>query len=576
MRQLQPIEKQERIEMVDALRGLALLGILLANSPYTENFSSAADTTLSFLFHLLIEKKFITIFSMLFGFGFYVQLKRAEEAGINFRSYYLKRMFILLLIGCLHAYLFWNGDIIRNYALCGMALLLIYKWSPKRIITTGIIFSVVFTAMVFILNGAIGVRYSYDTAIVQEHPVADSYLRYLWINTRIDSFVNFIQDSPITMVFCFGNMLIGFWMARAGFFQHPQKFNLVRKKLIIAGLILGITASCVFWMITTGKLELTPALLWLPFLIVAGLLLQSLFYVSAFINLSRAKWSRKFLSLFIPVGKMSLTAYLFQTVFYLSVFFHWTNGFRLYGKIGLTETYLIALFFFILQILFCRLWLKYFDQGPVETLWKSISYKFSNNKTFKVMKQKLVITVACVLFSKIVFSQWETGAGIGISIPVTGYSEVLKTGWQLNADGRYRMKKGTFALGMKAQFVRLQKDKDPNDAFQNARMTIAPLLFIAEFSSVKGKVQPYMSGGLGITFFNLNYDTSPTNGETVFNVSFTMMPLVGLRYASIGNIYPFIESGFILLADGPPIGFPKGGKMTGYQSIVAGVCYRFR
>ena len=575
MRPLQPIEKQERIEMVDALRGLALLGILLANTPYTENPGSAADTTLNFLFHLLIEKKFITIFSMLFGFGFYVQLKRAEEAGINFSGYYLKRMLILLLIGCLHAYLFWNGDIIRNYALCGMALLFIYKWSSKRIIRTGILFSVVFTAMVFILNGAIGVQYTYDTTIVREHPVADSYLRYLWINTRTDSFVNFIQDSPITMVFCFGNMLIGFWMARSGFFQQPEKFNLVRKKLIIAGVLLGITASYVFWMITTGKLELTPALLWLPFFIVTGLLLQSLFYVSAFIDLSRTK-ARKLLSLFTPVGKMSLTAYLLQTVFYLLVFFHWTNGFRLYGKIGMTETYLIAIVFFAFQVLLCRLWLKYYDQGPVETLWKRLSYKFSNNKNSKVMKQKLVITVFCVLFSKIAFSQWETGAGLGISVPVTGYGEVLKTGWQLNADGRYRMKKGNFAIGMKAQFVRLQEDKDPNDAFQNARMTIAPLLFTAEFSSAKGKVQPYLSGGLGIIFFNLNYDTSPTNGETVFNVSFTMMPLVGLRYAPVGNIYPFIESGLVLLADGPPIGFPKGQKMTGYHSIVAGVCYRFR
>lgn len=192
------------------------------------------------------------------------------------------------------------------------------------------------------------------------------------------------------------------------------------------------------------------------------------------------------------------------------------------------------------------------------------------------MKLKFFIAVIFVLTSKTIFSQWETGAGLGISLPITGYGEVLKTGWLINADGRYRFKKGNFAVGMKAQYVRMQNDKNPSDAFQNARMTIAPVIFTAEYSSIKGSVQPYITGGLGITFFNLNYDTSPTTGESVNNVSFTMMPLVGLRYAASKNIYPFIESGFVLLADGPPIGFPKGEKMTGYNNIVGGVCYRFK
>ena len=192
------------------------------------------------------------------------------------------------------------------------------------------------------------------------------------------------------------------------------------------------------------------------------------------------------------------------------------------------------------------------------------------------MKRKTLIAFICILFSKNIFSQWEVGGGAGASLPITGYSEVLKTGWLLNADGRYRFKNGNFAVGMKAQYVRLQNDKNPSDAFQNARMTIAPVIFTAEYGAVKGKVQPYVSGGLGITFFNLNYDTSPTTGESVNNVSFTMMPLIGLRFASIGNIYPFIESSFVLIADGPPVGFPKGEKLTGYNNIIGGICYRFK
>jgi opacity protein-like surface antigen len=173
-------------------------------------------------------------------------------------------------------------------------------------------------------------------------------------------------------------------------------------------------------------------------------------------------------------------------------------------------------------------------------------------------------------------AQWEVGVGGGVAMPITGYKEVLKTGWLLNGEGKYRFGKGAFAVGMKTHFTRLQKDKNPNDTFQNARMTTAPVIFTAEYGiPVKGSFQPYITGGLGITLFSLNYDTSPTTGTSDFNVSFTMMPLIGLRYVASKNIYPFIEAGLILLADGAPIGFPQGEKMTGYNSIVAGVQYRF-
>ncbi len=191
------------------------------------------------------------------------------------------------------------------------------------------------------------------------------------------------------------------------------------------------------------------------------------------------------------------------------------------------------------------------------------------------MKLKMFTLVVCFLFSINIFSQWETGAGAGVSIPITGYGEVLKTGWLLNVDARYRFKKGNLATGLKAQFVRLQKDKNPSDQFQHARMTIAPLIFTAEYSLTKSQLQPYVTGGLGITFFNLNYDTSPTTGETVNNVSFTMMPSVGVRYGVSKNIYPFIEWDLVLIADGPPIGFPKSEKLTGYNALVGGICYRF-
>ena len=384
----QPIQKIDRVRVVDALRGFALFAILLANVPFTESAdiiyktrtfvltSPGTDKMLDGFFHLLIDKKFVAIFSILFGFGFYVQLKRAEERGIAFKKYFLIRMLLLLTIACIHAYFLWFGDIIRDYAICGLLVLLVYKWSPKKILITGLLFAVLGTAVVFILNGVIGVSYPFDTSIVNEYPITTFYWRYLQINARIDPFRNFIQDSPITLVFAFGCMLVGFAMAKSGFFHHHEKFRKTTKRLIGLGLLPGFACSYLFWMISIGKFELTPALIWLPVVIVAGLFLQSLSYISVFVNLYRYNGFKKLVLPFEFVGRMALTNYILQSVFYLLIFFHCTNGLKLYGRVTMTETYLVAIVLFILQVIFSKWWLKDHSQGPIEFLWKSMAYRF--------------------------------------------------------------------------------------------------------------------------------------------------------------------------------------------------------
>jgi len=195
-----PLEKPNRLLVVDALRGLALFGILLANIPFSEASSSiyqlrnmvlgspGTDKILGFAVHLLIDKKFITIFSILFGFGFYIQIKRAEEKGIAFRSYFVKRMILLLVIGCMHAYFFWFGDIIRDYAICGILLLLVYKWPVKRILITALIFSVFFTALVFILNTTVFFVIGLQLPAIMQH-VKDGQLVQSIITALIISLV---------------------------------------------------------------------------------------------------------------------------------------------------------------------------------------------------------------------------------------------------------------------------------------------------------------------------------------------------------------------------------------------------
>jgi len=375
--EFKPTNQQNRIEVVDALRGFALLGVLLANVPFgnSEAIQTAFDPALTFLYHLLIDKKFISIFSMLFGFGFYIQMTRAEEKNIKFQPYFIKRMILLFLIGVIHSFLFWNGDIIMSYAFGGFFLLMIRKLSNRKLFILALVFNVLLTSVIFIGNSALGwSEYSYDFALATELPITQSFLRYLEINWIISPWTNFLNDMPITLAFTFGNMLIGMLLGRIDFFRLPEKLKVLTNWLIGLGLTVGFGSSYVLHLIFTGAMELDIPQLWIPFVIVAGMLLQSMSYISIFLRLYRSHRVRKLIGFFNPVGKTALTNYLMQSVFYLLIFFHCLPGLHLYNEISVGETYLLALGLFALQSLMSSIWLKRYPQGPIEYIWRKLTY----------------------------------------------------------------------------------------------------------------------------------------------------------------------------------------------------------
>src|SRR5215203_1789114 len=139
--QILPVSQQDRIEILDVLRGLAVGGILIGNMQWFSGYGMMppmlaanapfADYLTHFLVHFFVEGKFYSIFSFLFGFGFALQIARAEERGDLKASFFKRRLFWLLVIGLLHAYLLWAGDILSIYALMGFVLLLFRK-KPTR------------------------------------------------------------------------------------------------------------------------------------------------------------------------------------------------------------------------------------------------------------------------------------------------------------------------------------------------------------------------------------------------------------------------------------------------------------
>ena len=150
-----PVARTERIQVIDILRGFALFGILLVNMelfshPFQQimlgydELTSLADRLAVWGIELLAEAKFYPIFSFLFGLGFALQIQRAEQRGTRFVPFYLRRLFILLLIGLAHAIFIWVGDILVLYAFLGAILLLFFRRRSSRtlLIWAGIMLAV--------------------------------------------------------------------------------------------------------------------------------------------------------------------------------------------------------------------------------------------------------------------------------------------------------------------------------------------------------------------------------------------------------------------------------------------------
>ncbi|MBL7472108.1 DUF418 domain-containing protein [Robertkochia sediminum] len=379
---LQPTTKQERITAVDALRGFALLGIILANLPWAGDrvVHSDLDETMNFVHLFLIQSKFITIFSILFGFGFYIQFERSLKGGARFNRYFMIRMTLLFLIGCLHGYLIWMGDIIRTYALCGMLLLLVRNWPVKRLLWLAFVFNVVLTAAMFIATGALNLEsfYDFEPALWEEHLTATSYERYLWVNYMIDNWRNFIPDMPVTLFFSFGNIALGYALAKMRFFDSGLKhLKKVKRYLVAGGVVLGLPFNYALYLVYSGKLELELSLLWVPFGVCLGIVLLALTYMILFQWAYEVLGVQKVLRLFEPVGRTALTNYIAQSMIYLVFFHHVLSWFQLYGKLSFAETWIAGFLFFAVQMVASKLWLRYFRQGPLEYLWKRVAYSFT-------------------------------------------------------------------------------------------------------------------------------------------------------------------------------------------------------
>ncbi len=387
--------QQQRIITVDALRGIALFGIVLAHMIFwysagplpNELFTKYTDV-LSKVFpvlnEILIAGKFFAFFSFLFGLSFYLQMQSIESSNDNFLLRYGWRIILLGIIGLIH-HAFWRGDILSIYAPLGLLLMPMRKANNKLILIVGILFALnvpgkLIEAIKFLTskgnnNGGINMDPVAYYAIMSK-----ANLKQLLIDNWKNLSVKFdfqIQSGRIYITY--GFFLLGMYTGRMGWFRQIEEakplFKKLCKRTAILSFILLLTALAIIGANELFKLKWDQN----PYIgFIFGIIYDSfnaalviLYITGLTLLMYKPKW-QKILLPFATIGKLALTCYLMQTALGLILFYK--VGFGMVGKISPALNWGIAILFFGFQSIIGRWWLKRFNYGPVEWLWRSATF----------------------------------------------------------------------------------------------------------------------------------------------------------------------------------------------------------
>ncbi|WP_431121198.1 DUF418 domain-containing protein [Flagellimonas flava] len=411
---LAPVSNKERFVILDIVRGFALYGVLMANlvwffSGYGDLDESArASLPWSNLdsFSLqwetfFVVNKFVTIFSLLFGIGFAIQLQRIAGKGKKFHLFYLKRMLWLLVFGVLHLTFLLYTDILHLYAILGIFLLFWTSLTKKQLIYTGLFFTIIAPVLVHLLMWTLptflGTAYDLEIVFANQWDVAaqrhsafqnGTYLQIIQANLA-DVWAWLTTDDALTTgLGSFGLFLLGYAIGKSGILARIQGGLSQEEvgrfiKVMILAFLLGVGCQGILeldleWL-ANGKVHVRVIreLLWRT-----GVFFLALSYCIGLVLLFNRNPKSRLLHLFAPVGKMALTNYLVQSVFGFLIFYGIGLGF--YGKMGPTLCIVLTTLIFIVQICYSKWWLNRFRFGPAEWLWRSLTYgKLDSNRLLK-------------------------------------------------------------------------------------------------------------------------------------------------------------------------------------------------
>jgi len=397
---LQPTEPKQRIASVDIVRGFALFGVLLVNMfNFGATFpvwTNTSDEVALSVMQIFFEYKSFRLFSFLFGFGIALQMAKSKATGKTNYLFYIRRMLILFVIGVVNC-LFYDGDVLMLYAEFGIVLL-VFRKIPSRLLLLGwLVFNLHYPierAINYKPQDPSEIKTTEERIQQSKNLIEELQQTHTYSVGSVGDVMAFnakaIPPNPLENSSFFGMCLLGFYVARKRYFQEAGKHRLFIKKVFIWGLILGLLAMAIsqFLKFSVGYSSERASFATLPqqllgdLCMVFGSTLLSLGYASGLMLLSQSERFLRYIKPLSAVGRFALTTYLFQTLMFSTLFYGY--GFDQGLLLGPFTVTMYAILFFIIQIVVCNWWARYFRFGPVEWLWRSASYM----KWVKILKDK--------------------------------------------------------------------------------------------------------------------------------------------------------------------------------------------
>lgn len=417
--QFRSVGSSDRVISIDALRGFALIGILVVNTlffafplmtalspPWTDNSGaegSIGDWSSWWIISLFFQYKFMTIFSILFGVGAAIQWQRARLLGTSFDTFFIKRMAILFVFGMIHALFFWYGDILAVYAMCGIWLLLFCRLSNRALIPL-VVGLLVFTALLsggFTVLDLEATNQAQNTSLPASENDAQSHSGFnailasnfdpkseIWSTAEQRAY----QEGPyqdllvfraitwtmyivITMLTTGWHIMamfaLGVVLYRSGFFGDSGAR--LRRIAIYLGLPIGLLVESICCLVQMEYLQEQPShQIWIMMVHELSVPLVSMGYAGLVINLVRSGALQWMIHALSCTGRMALTNYLLETMVMTSVFYYY--GFGLFGSVDRIYLIPVALATWTMLALVSVAWLGAYRQGPIEWLWRRLAY----------------------------------------------------------------------------------------------------------------------------------------------------------------------------------------------------------
>lgn len=462
-REILQSDQYRRVNVIDILRGFALIGICMMNIEWFGRSISefgqidytleGADWTAAWLNRLLVEGKFYKIFALLFGMSFAIMLIKAERQSGSFAINFTRRLLGLFFIGVFHLVFLWQGDILHDYAGAGLVLLAwIYliktpmmQWasSTQNFLRIGLVtlfipffisvFSIVqqgtktvdeslradFHLAVAVDERVVTLRNDkilsatlvaqakseldgtqvhvapdlthYNTQQLIEYRANRQFIeRYIhnvkrseevnalrsdsyWsgVNYRWSQISNEISKTPkFAFMLCFPLFLLGYWFVRSGVILNPSQHKPIFVYMTFIGLGVGLLTGA------TGLAGVThPIIKQIPMLEQSSLLLYmfshiflSAGYIGLMVLLYISQFTRQWLVWLRPMGKMTMSNYIMQSLILVFIFYGFAGG--LYGELLRANQMVVVMCIIAFQAIFSYVWLKHCYYGPFEWLWR--------------------------------------------------------------------------------------------------------------------------------------------------------------------------------------------------------------